>query len=181
MSKRTQSVQKNVHSLCDINRYCKQFSQELFKKIAANASTLLSVLHACVDVNRRERKRNSVRSSRKTKLWISSNTAVIGVCAGVILGNANHHMNLVTDFIDSWQCMVILSNRLVLHFIRYLFLMLCTKNFNVCRSIPGCRRCCWVCLIIVLLLISANSMMHGDWVEIKYRTGDETVQSIISY
>ena len=104
-------VQKEIKSICSkkVNSVLREasadivssFSWELLvKEIEVNAPTLLSLLHACVDVKRRQRKRNSVLSSRKSKSQIPSNTAAIGVCAGIILRNANHHMNLVQRLIS---------------------------------------------------------------------------------
>ena len=104
-------VQKEIKSICSkkVNSVLREtsadivsiFSWELLvKEIEANAPTLLSLLCVCVDVQRRQRKRKSVSSLRKSKSRIPSNTAIIGVCAGIILRNANHHMNLVQQLIS---------------------------------------------------------------------------------
>ena len=73
----------------------------LVKEVEAKAPTMLSLLHACVDVQRRKRKRENVSSTgKKFKSRLPSNTAVLGVCAGIILRHANHHMNLVQRLVS---------------------------------------------------------------------------------
>ena len=105
-------VQKEIKSICSkkANSVLREtsadivssFSWELLvEEVEAKAPTLLAILHACVDVRRRHRKHKSVQSSKKkTKSRLPSNTAVLGVCAGIILRHANHHMNLVQRLVS---------------------------------------------------------------------------------
>ena len=105
-------VQKEIKLICSkkVNSVLRETSSDivssfswdlLVKEVEVKAPTLLSLLHACVDVQRRQRKRGKVSSSgKKSKSRLTSNTAVIGVCAGIILRHANHHMNLVQRLIS---------------------------------------------------------------------------------
>ena len=141
-------VQKEIKSICSkkVNSVLREtsadivssFSWELLvKEIEVNAPTLLSLLHACVDVKRRQRKHKSVPSSRKNKSRIPSNTAIIGVCAGIILRNANHHMNLVQRLVS-----LILDNNhsskqvgIAFLYSTYYYSSYCISKFLMCAGL----------------------------------------------
>ncbi len=72
----------------------KRFSWNLLaKELESKAPTLYGVLSVCVDVRRRKRKRKT------TKQKSSSNTAMLGVCAAILLRHRNQKMNLLQRII----------------------------------------------------------------------------------
>ncbi len=66
----------------------------LTKELQVKAPTLYAVLKACVDVNRRPKKERKA-TKKRSKCRTSSNTAILGVCAAILLRHRNHHMNLI--------------------------------------------------------------------------------------
>lgn len=65
---------------------------DVVNELKVRAPTLHAILHMCVDVKRR--KRTAKRSYR------SSNVAVMGVCASVVLRHKNQHMNVLQHIIS---------------------------------------------------------------------------------
>ena len=88
--KKTQSIlrSRSAETLCTFS--WDMLADELEEK----APNLFQVLKACVDVKRRKRISEGRRKTR-----ITSNTVVLGVCAGVLLRHCNHHMNLIQRLI----------------------------------------------------------------------------------
>ncbi len=66
----------------------------LTKELQVKAPTLYAVLKACVDVKRRQKKTSKV-TKKRSNCRTSSNNAILGVCAGILLRHRNHHMNLI--------------------------------------------------------------------------------------
>ena len=67
-----------------------RFSWDLLaKELESKAPTLYGVLSICVDVRRRKRK------TKTSKQKSSSNTAMLGVCAAILLRHRNQEMNLL--------------------------------------------------------------------------------------
>lgn len=71
--------------------------EKLAQQISHAAPTLYAVLDACVDVKRRRSVEGDGKSKTKAKTRARqcSSTAILGVCAGILLRHRNHHMNLV--------------------------------------------------------------------------------------
>lgn len=75
------------------------FSWEvLAQELERKAPTLFAILMACVEV--RQPKNPTVSMQGRTRTRRASNTAVLGVCAAILLRHCNHHMNLVQRLIS---------------------------------------------------------------------------------
>lgn len=68
---------------------------KLTSEISAKAPTLYAILEGCVNVKRKEKRALTAPHGRKFKNRHSSKSAVMGMCAAILLRNRNHHMNLV--------------------------------------------------------------------------------------
>lgn len=101
-------IQKDMSFLCSKKnksilrqktpeRFCSFTWENLASEIEIKAPTLYAILKACVDVKRRQKKAN--KPTKRHKCHTSSNTAILGVCAGVLLRHRNHHMNLLQRII----------------------------------------------------------------------------------
>ena len=65
--------------------------EKLCMELQSSAPTLYQVLHGCVNVKRRQ---------RSTKTHHPSNTAILGVCAAVLLRHRNQNLNLLQRIIS---------------------------------------------------------------------------------
>ncbi len=75
---------------------------QVVEELKNRAPTLHTFLNGCVDVKRRERP--SKKARRAKKAYRPSNSAVLGVCASILLRHKNQQMNVL-------QCLV----SLILH------------------------------------------------------------------
>ena len=75
------------------------FSWEVLAlELEKNAPTFFAILTACVEVRQPKKPTVSTHSQKRTRR--ASNTAVLGVCAAILLRHCNHHMNLVQRLIS---------------------------------------------------------------------------------
>lgn len=65
--------------------------EKLCTELQSSAPTFYQVLHGCVNVKRRQ---------RATKTYHPSNTAILGVCAAVLLRHRNQNLNLLQRIIS---------------------------------------------------------------------------------
>lgn len=73
----------------------------LLSELQLNAPTLYRVLQGCVSVKRRERvMKKGGRKGMVARSYRPSNSAILGVCAALLLRHRNHNMNVVQRIIS---------------------------------------------------------------------------------
>ena len=97
-------IQKEMTALCsnDSKSVLRESSLEalssftwdkLSSELSTRAPTFYAVLHACVNTKQKG-------NAPESKNWRSSKSAVLGMCAAIILRNCHHHMNLVQRIVS---------------------------------------------------------------------------------
>ena len=111
----TKDIQKEMTTLCArktgsilrqssiqaINSFSWEAVTEELQRVAP---TLHTILEGCVDVKRRQRKKPETSQQQKGRRRIKAkrpcNTAILGVCASILLRHKNVHMNALQRIIS---------------------------------------------------------------------------------